>query len=128
MCVLIHVLIEFPYKIIIPCFGYQLHSCILCWTNISFDKDLKLLLILEFIFVLIFFFLGRCMLFLLLMQGHRIGLFGLDLVQLKSSSFLVSLVFFVTFQSVPFFKGINKKLGIFLMYPSWKFMLKYRIS
>jgi len=30
MCVLVHVLIEFPNKIILPCFGYQLHSCIFC--------------------------------------------------------------------------------------------------
>jgi len=107
MCVLIHFFFEFPYKIIFPCFGYQLHSCILCWINISFNKDLRFLLILEFFLVLIFFYFGRCM-FFYLVHGHRVKLFDLDLVQLKNSSFSMSIVFFVTFQSVPFFKGLVK--------------------
>jgi hypothetical protein len=45
------------------------------------------------------------------MQRCGFGFFDLDLAQLKSSSFLVSMVSFATFQSVPFFEGINKKLG-----------------
>ncbi len=66
--------------------------------------------------------------FFFLMQRHRFGLFYLDLAELKSSSFLMSMVSFVTFQSVPFFKGIDKRLGRIYMFPSWKFMLEYMIS
>jgi hypothetical protein len=51
------------------------------------------------------------MMFVFLMQKHRIGLFNLNLAQLKSSSFSMSMVSFVTFQSVPFFKGINERFG-----------------
>jgi hypothetical protein len=45
------------------------------------------------------------------MQRHGFGLFDLDLAQLKSSSLSLSLVSFVIFQSVPFFKVINERLG-----------------
>jgi hypothetical protein len=45
------------------------------------------------------------------MQKHGFKVFDLDLAQLKSSSFLVSMVSFVTFQNVLFFMGINEKLG-----------------
>jgi hypothetical protein len=45
------------------------------------------------------------------MQRRGFGLFDLDLAQLKSSSFKKSMVSFFTFQSVPFFKGMNKRLG-----------------
>jgi hypothetical protein len=69
------------------------------------------LLILEFLFVLTFFVFCRCMFFLILMQGRKVDLFHLNLAQRKSSSFLVSMVSFVTFQSMPFFKGINERLG-----------------
>jgi hypothetical protein len=51
------------------------------------------------------------MLFFFLMQGRKIELFDLDLAQLKSSSFSMSMVSFVTFQSMPFFKGIGERLG-----------------
>jgi hypothetical protein len=51
------------------------------------------------------------MLFLFLMQGRKVKLFDLDLAQLKSSSFSMSIVSFATFQSMPFFKGINERLG-----------------
>jgi hypothetical protein len=51
------------------------------------------------------------MMFVFLMQRSRLGLFNPDLTQLKSSSFLMSVVPFVIFQSVPFFKGINERLG-----------------
>jgi hypothetical protein len=44
------------------------------------------------------------------MQGRKVKLFNLDLAQLKNSSFLVSMVFFVTFQGMPFFKEINERL------------------
>ncbi len=40
----------------------------------------------------------------------------------------MSMVSFVTFQNVPFFKDIDKTLGKTYMYPSWKFMLEYMIS
>jgi hypothetical protein len=45
------------------------------------------------------------------MQRCGFELFDLDLAQLKSSSFSVSMVSFVTFQSVPFFKRISERLG-----------------
>jgi hypothetical protein len=61
----------------------------MCWTNISYNKD------------------GN----LFLMQRHGFKLFDLDLPKLKSSSFSVSTMFFITFQNVPFFKGTNKRLG-----------------
>jgi hypothetical protein len=51
--------------------------------------------------------------FLFLIQRGGFGFFDLDLAQLKSSSFLVSMVSFVTFQSVLFFNRINKILGKF---------------
>jgi hypothetical protein len=62
------------------------------------------------------------------MQRCGFGLSDLNLAQLKSSSFSMSMVSFVTFQSVPFFKGINEKLKKTYMYPCWKVMLEYRIS
>jgi len=74
------------------------------------------------------FLFGRCMMFLFLMQRHGFELFNFNLAQLKGSSFLVSMVSFATFQSVLFFKEIDERLGNFLMFPSWKFMLEYRIS
>jgi hypothetical protein len=45
------------------------------------------------------------------MQRGGFKLFDLNLAQLKNSSFLVSMVSFVTFQSVPFFKGLDEGLG-----------------
>ncbi len=49
--------------------------------------------------------------FLFLMQRGGFKLFDLNLAQLKNSSFLVSMVSFVTFQNVPFFKGLDEGLG-----------------
>ncbi len=49
--------------------------------------------------------------FIFLMQRGKFRLFDLNLAQLKNSSFVVSMVSFVTFQSVPFFKGIDERLG-----------------
>jgi len=62
------------------------------------------------------------------MQRHGFELFNLDLTQLKIFSFKMLMVSFATFQNVPFFKGINKRLGKTYTYPSWKFMPKYMIS
>jgi hypothetical protein len=45
------------------------------------------------------------------MQKDVFGLFNYDLAQLKNSSFLVSMVSIDIFQSVPFFKGIDEKVG-----------------
>ncbi len=45
------------------------------------------------------------------MQRCGFGLFDLDLTQLKNSTLSVSTMSFGTFQSVPFFKGINERLG-----------------
>ncbi len=50
------------------------------------------------------------MMFLFLMQKGKFRLFNVDLAQLKSSSLLVPMVSFVTFQSVHFFKGIGETL------------------
>jgi hypothetical protein len=49
--------------------------------------------------------------FVFIMQRGGFKFFDLDLTQLKSSSFIVSMASFVNFQSVPFFKGINERLG-----------------
>ncbi len=49
--------------------------------------------------------------FFFLMQKRGFKLFDLDLTQLKSFSFSMIMVSFATFQSVHFFKGINKRLG-----------------
>jgi hypothetical protein len=45
------------------------------------------------------------------MQGRKVDLFDLNLAQLKKISFLMSMVSFVAFQSMLFFKGINERLG-----------------
>ncbi len=71
----------------------------------------RLLLIFEFLFALTFLLFGRCKMFLFLMQKCGVGLFNLVLEKLKNSWFLVSMVSFVIFQSVPFFKGISERLG-----------------
>jgi hypothetical protein len=65
----------------------------------------------SFFFALTFLPFGRCMMFLFLMQRGGFKLFDLNLAQLKNSSFLVSMVSFVTFQNVPFFKGLDEGLG-----------------
>jgi hypothetical protein len=45
------------------------------------------------------------------MQKGGFKLIDLNLAQLKSSSFLVLMVSIVTFQSVPFFKEMDERLG-----------------
>jgi hypothetical protein len=65
----------------------------------------------SFFFVLTFLLFGRCMMFLFLMQKGGFKFFNLDLAQLKNSSFLMLMVSFVIFQSVPFFKGIGERMG-----------------
>jgi hypothetical protein len=126
MCVSIHDFTELFDKIILPCFGYQLHSCIFYvgLTYLMMRMEASPHSWISFCFN---FFFGRCIMFLSWMQRCGFGLSDLNLAQLKSSSFSVSMVSFVTFQSVPFFKGINEKLGKTYMYPCWKFMLEYRI-
>jgi hypothetical protein len=49
--------------------------------------------------------------FLFLMQRDGFGLFDFDLTQLKKSYFVVLMVSFVIFQSVPIFKGISERMG-----------------
>jgi hypothetical protein len=124
----VHVLTQFSAKIILSYYGYQLNSCKLCvgltfpMTRIEASTPSLIYLCSNL------FSFCRCMMFFFLMQRHRFGLFYLDLVELKSSSFLMSMVSFVIFQSVPFFKGINERLGRIYMFPSWKFVLEYMIS
>jgi hypothetical protein len=123
----VHVLTQFSAKIILSYYGYQLNSCKLCvgltfpMTRIEASTPSLIYLCSNL------FSFCRCMMFFFLMQRHRFGLFYLDLVELKSSSFLMSMVSFVIFQSVPF-KGIDKRLGKIYMFPSWKFVLEYMIS
>jgi hypothetical protein len=104
-------LTEFLIKIILPYFGYQLNSCILC-VGLTFPMTRMEAFTHSWIsFCLTFLLFGRCMMFIFLMQWRGFKLFDLKLTQLKSSSFSMSMVSFITFQSLPFFKGINKRLG-----------------
>jgi len=68
MCVLVHVFTDFPYNIILPCYGYQFHSCIF-YVGLTFLRQgWNPLFILEPLFVVTFFLFDRWMLFFFLMQ------------------------------------------------------------
>ncbi len=109
MCFQSMFLPNFQSKLCFHIFGYQL-NCYRFYVGLTFPMTRIEAFTPLIYFVLTFFLFGRCIMFFFLMQKHKFKLFNLDLVELKSSSFLMSTLYFVTFQNVPFFKGIDERL------------------